>query len=767
MRKNTLYILIYALILVLFITTHAAAQVVNNQLGRELESIFPELDEGYIDLNGNDKKDQSIEINETVPDSKVKDSIIQVQEILDFLIDNYKFISMEKLARVEESLETTSGTITEIISLSYIADIEEIIEKKAEMGDGGIYLTPSARREALERMNSLIATMVHAYKKEGQSYEKQFIEARDELFSMIDKGYPFPDNLNSEDAEVLENSMINTVAKEQSSNPDKVKTAITTLGKLESSFSVPYLIDLIDEQQFKVETIKALGDIGTKQALDLLSQELEKTSSVEEKRVVISAIGKIGGDEGRNRIVSLFPESGEETIQTDLEKPALEALLNLARDGNTGNRIFTIFEQYLWHENPELQIISVKGLSYFPGAKSGDLLVSLLKSDETEEVKTTVIHGLNRIGYTGTLATFINMLRDENTSDPLKAEVIKALGENSEGPKALRYIIAHLGSENEKLRGAVKQTLINLYEVDPRNVAGYVARGMRSTEEERYLTTGSEVLAEIADESTVATLYTLLQKPYPEMKKNVTWALYRIRTSANPRIAEELTKLVSSETEPLAVRINAVRTLGAMGYDSAQLRVWQTLVTTAKMRGEKYAMLKYYAIKSLGKLGQTPKEVVSTLNNIILREQDIALKQAAVETVRELSITGDDTESTLGNSFRRSEDVDLKVLILETLGDMGSPLTNELGPSLLFSSIDTALKRRIIYALSKAGSREDFALIVDAAGERELQDFIVGVLESADASIMKPLVERRITTETNQQIVGVLESLQSIYESRY
>ena len=767
MRKNTLYILIYALILVLFITTHAAAQVVNNQLGRELESIFPELDEGYIDLNGNGKKDQSIEIDETVPDSKVKDSIIQVQEILDFLIDNYKFISMEKLARVEESLETTSGTITEIISLSYIADIEEIIEKKAEMGEGGIYLTPSARREALERMNSLIATMVHAYKKEGQSYEKQFIEARDELFSMIDKGYPFPDNLNSEDAEVLENSMINTVAKEQSSNPDKVKTAITTLGKLESSSSVPYLIDLIDEQQFKVETIKALGDIGTKQALDLLSQELEKTSSAEEKRVVISAIGKIGGDEGRNRIVSLFPESGEETIQTDLEKPALEALLNLARDGNTGNRIFTIFEQYLRHENPELQIISVKGLSYFPGAKSGDLLVSLLKSDETEEVKTAVIHGLNRIGYTGTLATFINMLRDENTSDPLKAEVINALGENSEGPKALQYIIAHLGSENEKLRGAVKQTLINLYEVDPRNVAGYVARGMRSTEEERYLTTGSEVLAEIADESTVATLYTLLQKPYPEMKKNVTWALYRIRTSANPRIAEELTKLVSSETEPLAVRINAVRTLGAMGYDSAQLRAWQTLVTTAKMRGEKYAMLKYYAIKSLGKLGQTPKEVVSTLNNIILREQDIALKQAAVETVRELSITGDDTESTLGNSFRRSEDVDLKVLILETLGDMGSPLTNELGPSLLFSSIDTGLKRRIIYALAKAGSREDFALIVDAAGEPALQDFIVGMLESADASIMKPLVERRITTETNQEIVGVLESLQSVYESRY
>jgi HEAT repeat protein len=767
MRENTKYILIYALILGFFITTHTAAQVVNNQLGRELESIFPELNGGYIDLNGNDQKDQSIEIDETVPDLKVKDSIIQVQEILDFLIDNYKFISMEKLARVKESLENTSGTITEIISLSYIADIEGIIQKKAEMGDEGIYLTPSARREALERMNSLIATMVHAYKKEGQSYEKQFIEARDELFSMIDKGYPFPDNLTSEDGEVLENSMINTVAKEQASNPDKVKTAITTLGKLESASSVPYLIGLIGEKQFKVETIKALGDIGTKQALDLLSQELEKTSSAEEKRVIIGAIGKIGGDEGRKRIVSLFPESGEESIGGDIEKAALNALLNLSQGGNTSERIFTIFERYLDHDNPELQIISVNGLSYFPGAKSGGLLASLLNSDETEEVKTAVIHSLNRIGYTRTLATFITMLRGDDTSDPLKAEVIKALGENSEGPKALQYIIAHLGSPNEKLRNAVTQTLIKLYEVDPRTVAGYVARGMRSTEDELYLTTGSEVLAEIADESTLATLSTLLQKPYPEMKKNVTWALYRIRTTANPRISEELTKLVASETEPIAVRINAVRTIGAMGYDSAQLRAWQTLVTTAKMRGEKYAMLRYYAIKSLGKLGQTPKEVVSTLNTIITREQDIALKRAAVEAVRELSITGQETESALGNSFRRSGDTDLQVLILETLGDMGSSLTNELSPSLLFSSIDTALKRRVLYALAKAGSREDFALIVDAAGERELQDFILGILESANASIMKPLVERRITTETNQEIVGVLESLQSVYESRY
>ena len=51
----------------------------------------------------------------------------------------------------------------------------------------------------------------------------------------------------------------------------------------------------------------------------------------------------------------------------------------------------------------------------------------------------------------------------------------------------------------------------------------------------------------------------------------------------NVKVVGELQKLVTSETESIEVRINAVRALGSMGYDSARLEVWKTLLTSLKL----------------------------------------------------------------------------------------------------------------------------------------------------------------------------------------
>ncbi len=759
---------ILSLLLIVGTMTEACAQVVDNQLGQRLQSIFPEISNGYIDLNGNGEKDRTIELDENVPDSKVKDNIIQVQEILDFLVANYRFIPLQKLVEVQESLKNASGTIPEIIGLTYRDRIEEVIARKRELGETGIYLTPSAREDALATTRSLIATMVHAYKKEGKSFESQFIEARDELFSMIEKGYPFPENLNNEDATVLENSMINTLVNNSGSNPGQARSAIKTLGKLESQTAVPYLIDLLQEEEFKLPTIQALGEIGTQQALDLLTQELEKAASVQEKTVIIGALGKIGGEAGMDRIVSLFPQKEEEAIAEGIEEPALQALLSLAQNGNTNNEIFNIFKRYTRNEDPELRTTAVKGLAYYPGANSGELLIALLKEEKNDKVLSSIIRSLNSVGHSATIATFINMLRDQDVSAEIKAEIVGALGENPEGPKAIQYIIEHLGSGNNRLRNAVSETLVNLYEIDPKTVSGYVARGLRTSDDETYLTEGTAILATIADESSLPTLLVLLQKPYPEMKKNITWAFYRIRTAPNARIVGELAKLVTSETEPLAVRINSIRALGAMGYDSPQLNVWQTLVTTAKMRGEKYSLLKLFAIQSLGSLDQRNEEVISTLTGIAVRDQDLELKKEAIRSLRKLGIVDRSTAGSLANLFKRNEDTELKILIVEMLGDMGAEETNEPASSILFQpNLDIPKKRRIIYALSKAGTEKDFSLILDAAADSSLQEFIQGVVVDADAAVMQPLIERRLQTESNQEILGMLETLQSVYESRF
>ena len=69
----------------------AAISVVDTDLGGEFERIFPELSEGYIDLNSNEKLDRLEDMDELVPESLIQDDILQVQEILDFIIEQYRF----------------------------------------------------------------------------------------------------------------------------------------------------------------------------------------------------------------------------------------------------------------------------------------------------------------------------------------------------------------------------------------------------------------------------------------------------------------------------------------------------------------------------------------------------------------------------------------------------------------------------------------------------------------------------------------------------
>jgi hypothetical protein len=76
-------------------------------------------------------------------------------------------------------------------------------------------------------------------------------------------------------------------------------------------------------------------------------------------------------------------------------------------------------------------------------------------------------------------------------------------------------------------------------------------------------------------------------------------------------------------------------------------------------------------------------------------------------------------------------------------------------------------KQRVMYGLSKAGTNEDYSLIIDAAADTRMQEFIRGVLESADPVVLRPLIDRRINTEANQDILALLEEVRTVYESRF
>ncbi|HEB11953.1 MAG TPA: HEAT repeat domain-containing protein [Spirochaetales bacterium] len=183
-------------------------QVVDSPLTGALKKIFPALSRGYIDLNQNGGIDQNEDIDEVIAESTIKDGLIQGKEILDFIIKNYEFIPLEKL----------------------------------------------------------INTMTMAYQKEAGKSETEFVQARDELFTMIERGYPLPETLNQEDSQLIVNIMIHTIIKEAEQNSDQVKASIKTLGWIGDPTAVDYLLELLARPELKKESIKALGEIGSRKS---------------------------------------------------------------------------------------------------------------------------------------------------------------------------------------------------------------------------------------------------------------------------------------------------------------------------------------------------------------------------------------------------------------------------------------------------------------------------------------------------------------------
>jgi HEAT repeat protein len=328
-------------------------------------------------------------------------------------------------------------------------------------------------------------------------------------------------------------------------------------------------------------------------------------------------------------------------------------------------------------------------------------------------------------------------------------------------------MLPHLGWETQEVRSATQKALIRLYDINPQSVVGNLTRGLLQSNDSTYLAEGTEVLSRVADPNALPALLTLMKKPYPEVKKHATWSVYRTQAPANPRIAEELQGLVTSETEPLSVRINAARALGQMGYDSPQLSIWQTLLTVAKLRGEKYTMLRFFAIRALGQLRTTKEAVLDTLVRIAAGERDGELQKEALAAVRRLSVADAEAEETLAGLFRQADALELRLAVLEALADMGSSRVSELASPLLDTEVPVGMRRRAVYALSQVGGREELDLIIDAAADPALHGYIEGVLEDANGSLIRPLVTRRLKTESDEEVAALLQSLESRLENPY
>lgn len=182
------------------------------------------------------------------------------------------------------------------------------------------------------------------------------------------------------------------------------------------------------------------------------------------------------------------------------------------------------------------------------------------------------------------------------------------------------------------------------------------------------------------------------------------------------------------------------------------------------MRGEKYAMLRYYAVRSLGQLKSSRPQVVAALVRIATREADAELRKEAVSALKSLSSVGEDAQAALAASYVQADDVELRVRIVEALADMRSAATPGLASQFLGSAAPAALKRRVIYALSQDPTEAAAAAVLEAAKDQQVMEYAVSALEGFPASMLASFVTRRLRTETDKNVISALESLAALIE---
>jgi HEAT repeat protein len=767
MKRSILTAALAAALLFFGAAATAQTSLVASPLNQELARIFPELSQGYIDFNGSGKPDQTSDLNEVVPESRVKDGQLQAQEILDFVVANWRFIPLAKLKAVQTAVKGSSGALGELIAIDFSTAIEDAINQREAMGDL-LYLTPSAYREAMSRIGGIITTMATAYRKEGAKAESDFVAARDSLFGLIEKGYPLPQDIPAEERATLSTAMVSTILKEKGSNAARTRSAIRTLGQLKSTDAATYLLGLVDGPDYQIEAMRALGDIGYKPALPALIKQLKTAKDGEARKAALLALGAIGGTEGLDAILDLLKPANRAGLPKDLLQAAAQALSGIALKGNTDPRIQATLRELAATDDPVVRKASVAGLGAFPGTTSSDALLAVLNGDRDSVVRTQAVAALNKTKSDQVVPAFMKVLREKDLDPGLKMATIAALGDNPAGAQAIPILVESLADRNDDVRAAASAALRKLYQANVANqtiVTGGLTRSLLASQDPAFLADGTALLALLADPTTLTSLLTLLQNPLPEVRRNVTWAMYRIRSAANPRVLDELQKLITNENETIMVRANAIRAVGAIGIDSPQLNLWQTLVTTAQMRGDKYATLRFFAVRSLGQLGAGRPQVVAALARIAQRETDTDLRKEAVTALRNMAVADPGAEDALVASFAQADDADLKVLILEALADMGSDRPASLAGPFLAPAVGSSgaatlvQKRRVVTALSEHPDEASATAILDAARDKQVTDFAEAVLEGYPASFMASLVERRLRTETDKNVISALNIL--------
>jgi HEAT repeat protein len=736
------------------------SDIVSTPLGNQLRTIFPELRNDYIDLNKNGSLDRLEDMDEQISDYLVQDDQLQVQETLEFIRNNYKYFPVRTLESVRDALNSPEGTINELIGLNYSTAINQLIEKRIAMGDYGLYLPPSARKIAMDEMSTYLSQMDSAYKKEGSGSEQEFTNAKTSLYGMLEKGYPIPSPLSSKEREILESTLINTLIREQK-NEVAVNTALYSLGLLRSARGIPYIIPLVSNDLFSIESIRSLGAIGNLEALDILLLNLEENPEETMKIEIIRALGSMGSKEG---LTPLFNILKEEEISHNVLKTVLESLGKIAEQGTLDRRISSTLSEYLNSADPSLRIIAVKGLSAFSDQATVLSLVGLFKNERSENVLLSLVDRAQYINNPSIVPSLINLLQNPQTSIELQQSCLTTIGAHPEGIKGMNGVLDALASPVSDIQNFAYDAAKALYSTNSTALIGGLARYVNTNDDIKFQQQAAKLFAELPDNNSVLTLLNMLSSTDGEVKRYATLALYRLKPVGNIRITAALNKMVSNETEPLDVRINAVRALGAAGFDNPTIKVEQSLTTAAAMRDEKYAQLRLFSIRALGQMATLTSDSVDKIISIASKERDPSIREEAIRTLSRIGIADPSKVSSISSALEKldlNKEKETALLFCEILGEIRSEDFINTGLKLSDILTEPSSRRRLAYAFYLIGSEEGYEGMIRMGNSEEQINFITSLAESADKTLLVRVMESLKRSETDNQILNLIEIIES------
>ncbi len=735
--------------------------IVDSPINEAFSKIFPGLKQGYIDLNNNNQMDQNDEIDERIPETVLKDNQLQGKEILDFIINYYMYLPLDKVRDVKNILDNPKGVISEIVALRYRIKIYEIEKRRSEMEKVGQKVTTTLQKQKTEgKLKELTSIMISSYKKEGAASGKALVDARTEFLKIINDGYSVPKDLNDERKEILTSILINRVLKAgntQKEDPEVI-TSIEAIGQLKRDAAVEYLMDLLSTDKYKKYVLRALGNIGNPQAAARLLKEAEREQPPEIKLEIIRALGNVGSKEVIKTLKEMF-EDEEEMQATEMKKEVFFSLSN-ASEKYADPSLVPLFSSYLSSNDPYYRMVAIRGLANLNAFRASNELNNILQTETDPLIQLELIRALSILKYPNYINAFNALLKRDDLDPEARKAILGIFAEEKRTELVIYHIIINIGHPDPEVQEVAKDAVLKQSKQNPRLAATSLNSVLIRTDDKSILIGGSEILSKLKNPLSVSTFLHLVKSEHTAVRENATWGLYGIGKIDNVNLVLELIKIATDESQPISVRTNAIRTLGSIGYSTSRVDTVGTLINIIKLQDDKYIIMKKFSIRSIGEIGQSNERVINTLTKTLLNADNSSIK---IETILALNKIGNDSQpviKALKKAFKSNEDHYIQLEILRTMGDIGTVEGVELAQSYLKNGNETTDdKIEVLYVLSRIGKTECINPILKIATEPPLKTYAFTVLSDFDPDIIVPFLKDLRRSESDKNVLEIINKV--------